>query len=168
MRVSRQSILVVEDDPNDFLLLQRKLRQTRLRRPVQLMESGERLLEYLEAAPPFEDRKAHPPPGFVFLDLKLPGMSGFEVLSWIRQRPKFKNLLVVVLTGSPLTIDNYRAFELGANGYLVKPVTTESLSNLAASLDVPWLAPRSIAGAKRSSRTVALSPGGNVSAPAKR
>jgi two-component system response regulator len=73
------------------------------------------------------------------LDLKLPGLSGFEVLTWIRQHPKLNKTQVVVLTGSRKSLDVYRSYELGANSYLVKPVRPEDLRSLADSLKLPWL-----------------------------
>jgi CheY-like chemotaxis protein len=141
MSVARQTILLVEDDPNDILLFQRVFGRAYPTKPVQAASNGEEAVAYLEGQGSFADRRQYPIPALVFLDLKLPGISGFEVLTWVRQQPRLKRLQVVVLTGSPLTIDIYRAYELGANSYLVKPVTPETLAGLAKSLKISWLAP---------------------------
>jgi CheY-like chemotaxis protein len=135
----RQGILLVEDNLDDVLLLRRMLSRVELPRPVQVVSSGEAALALLDGEGEYTDRQMFPLPNLVFLDLKLPGMSGFEVLTWIRQQPRFSKLQVVVLTASPLTIDIYRAYELGANSYLVKPVKPEALAGVARSLDLNWL-----------------------------
>lgn len=150
MSVTRQTILVVEDDPNDVLLLQRTLRRTQLAKPLQVVSSGELAMAYLDGDGEYSNRKVFPMPGLIFLDLKLPGISGFEVLTWIRQQPRFRRLLVVVLTGSPLTIDIYRAYELGASSYLVKPVAAEALANVARTLKVRCLELKEGSPVKRS------------------
>ena len=74
------------------------------------------------------------------LDLKLPGRSGFEVLQWLRAQPGLKRLPVTVLTSSKHTVDIDRAFDLGANSYLVKPVEFQSLVELLKAVDVYWAA----------------------------
>jgi CheY-like chemotaxis protein len=108
-------------------------------RPLQVVTSGEAALTYLDGLNEFADRAKHPLPTLVFLDLKLPAMSGFEVLTWMRQQPKLAHMQVVVLTGSRKSLDVYRAYELGASSYLVKPVQAQDIARLAESLKLPWL-----------------------------
>ena len=72
-------------------------------------------------APPFDDRQQYPFPIVVFLDLNMPKKNGLEVLAWIRSQPELKKLVVHVLTASVRSTDVERAFELGANSYLIKP-----------------------------------------------
>jgi len=79
------------------------------------------------------------PPTCVLLDIKLPSLSGFEVLSWIRQQPGLKRLPVVMLTSSTLPSDINQAYDLGANSYLVKPPSLETLIELAKTIDLYWL-----------------------------
>jgi CheY-like chemotaxis protein len=134
-----QTILLIEDDPNDVFLFERALKAANVTRPVQIVNDGETALAYLNGHSQFSDRKTFPLPSLVFLDLKLPTMSGFEILTWLRQQPRFKRLQVIVLTGSPLTIDIYRAYELGADAYLVKPISTETLASLQKTVDISWL-----------------------------
>jgi CheY-like chemotaxis protein len=140
MSLTRQTILLVEDDPDDVLLLQRTIQRLNLGKPLQVVSTGELAVAYLDGRDQYADRQKHPLPTLVFLDLKLPGMSGFEVLTWLRQQPRLSRIQVVVLTGSSKSLDVYRAYELGANSYLAKPVGAEELTRLTESLKVPWLA----------------------------
>lgn len=134
-----KTILVVEDDQNDLLFLERALKRTNFNKPLQVVTHGDSAIEYLEGTGAYRDRELHPMPNLVLLDLKLPGKSGFEVLTWMRRQPRFKKLRITVLTGSSLTIDVYRAYEMGADSYLVKPVTTEKLAEMIQRLKLRWL-----------------------------
>lgn len=136
MTQGRQSILLVEDNPSDILLLERVFKRAKLRDALRVVSTGEEALAYLNGDGLFSDRQLHPFPSMVFLDLNLPGISGFEVLSWIRQRTHLKRIHIVVLTGSRHTIDIYRAYEMGANSYLVKPVGVEALHGVAELLNL--------------------------------
>jgi CheY-like chemotaxis protein len=140
MSLARHTILLVEDDPDDVILLQRLLGGLKLARPLQVVPTGELAVAYLDGEGKFANRQQYPQPTLLFLDLKLPGLSGFEVLTWIRQHPRVSRAQVVVLTGSRRSLDVYRACELGANSYLVKPVRPEDLATLAQNLKMPWLA----------------------------
>lgn len=77
----------------------------------------------------------------VVLDLKLPRKAGLEVLQWLRQQPGLKRLRVVVLTSSREVTDINRAYEVGANAYLVKPSTLEALVEMVNTLDLYWMIP---------------------------
>lgn len=140
MSFGREMILLVEDDANDSILLQRTFDQFNLAKQVQIIATGELAIAYLNGSDQFADREHYPLPTVMFLDLKLPGISGFEVLTWIRQQRRLNETRVVVLTGSKKSLDVYRAYELGANSYLVKPVRAEDIARLAQSLKLPWLA----------------------------
>jgi CheY-like chemotaxis protein len=140
MSLGRETILLVEDDANDTLLLQRTFDQFNLAKQVQVVANGEQAIAYFDGRDPFAEREKHPLPTVVFLDLKLPGISGFEVLTWLRQQRRLNDVRVVVLTGSKKSLDVYRAYELGANSYLVKPVRADDIARLAKSLKLPWMA----------------------------
>jgi CheY-like chemotaxis protein len=135
----RPTILLVEDDPNDVLLIQRAFRKANLANPVQVATDGDEAVAYLEGQGEFVDRSAHPLPALVLLDLKLPRRSGLEVLEWMRAQPGLRRIPVAVLTSSRESIDVNRAYDLGANSYLVKPVGIESLIEMVKALDVYWL-----------------------------
>ncbi|HKW94308.1 MAG TPA: response regulator [Methylomirabilota bacterium] len=139
MSVSSYPILLVEDSPDDALLIQRAFRKANLANPVQLVQDGEEAVAYLSGAPPFEDRARFPLPVFMLLDLKLPRRSGLEVLEWLRQRSDIKRLPVVVLTSSRETVDVNRAYDLGVNSYLTKPVGFEALLEMVKNVNLYWL-----------------------------
>lgn len=132
------TILMVEDEPNDVLLMQRAFLKAKLANPIQVAERGETAVAYLSGEIPYGDRGRFPLPALMLLDLKLPRMSGFEVLVWLRQQPVLKRLPVVVLTSSKESRDVNRAYELGANSYLVKPVDFDDLLETAKTLNHYW------------------------------
>jgi CheY-like chemotaxis protein len=131
-------VLLVEDDPNDVVLTRRAFRKAGLPEPIAVVENGERAVAYLGATGEFADRHAHPLPDLVLLDLKLPRMTGLEVLAWLREQPGLQRLPVIVLTSSREIADVNRAYELGANSYLSKPVTFDSLARIVSDLDRYW------------------------------
>ena len=140
MSLASEIILLVEDDPDDVLLLDRTFARFNLVKPVRNVPNGEEAIAYLDGRQQYANREQFPLPTLVFLDLKLPGILGLEVLTWIRRQPRFAKTQVVVLTGSRKSLDVYRAYELGASSYLVKPVQPEDLAALAQSLKLAWLA----------------------------
>jgi signal transduction histidine kinase len=123
-------ILVVEDSPADLMLTRYAFREAHLPNPLQVVEDGEAALAYLSGDGPYADREHYPLPGLILLDLHLPRMSGFEVLAAMRQAPGWEHLPVVALTSSADMDDITRAYELGANGYWVKPLTPGALPGL--------------------------------------
>ncbi len=133
------TILLVEDDPNDVLLIQRAFRKAKLISPVQVVKDGEAAVAYLTGQGSFADRQRYPMPVLIVLDLKLPRKSGLEVLAWLQQQPGLKRLPVVVLTTSKEAADINRAYDLGANSYLVKPVAFDALLEMVKTLGLYWL-----------------------------
>src|SRR6266700_5250258 len=132
-------ILLAEDDPNDVLLIQRAFQRSLVANPLQVVRDGEEALAYLSGQGLFADRERHPLPVLMLMDLKMPRKSGLEVLEWVRQQPGLKRLPIIVLTSSNQSPDINRAYELGANSYLVKPAGFDSLLELVKSLDMYWL-----------------------------
>src|SRR5882762_4119623 len=114
-------ILLVEDDSKDALVVQRALTTTRQRHAVIWLPGGEDAINYLSGSPPFDDRKAHPLPVLILLDLKMPAASGFKVLAWLQTQPELLSIPVVVLVGSGLAIERAEAQKLGAVGYYINP-----------------------------------------------
>lgn len=139
MHPNAYPILLVEDSPDDALLIQRAFRKANLANSVQLVRDGEEAVAYLTGAPPFSDRSQFPLPVLMLLDLKLPRLSGLEVLKWVRQDGTLKRLPVVVLTSSRESVDVNRAYDLGVNSYLTKPVGFETLLEMVKSLNLYWL-----------------------------
>jgi CheY-like chemotaxis protein len=132
-------ILLVEDNEDDVFVMQRALKKARIANPLRIVTDGQEAVDYLSAAGNAADRVSFPLPFLVFLDLKLPYLDGFEVLSWIRQQPSLEAVVVVVLTSSAEKKDYERAYALGARSYLVKPPDPKSLLNLMNSLASYWL-----------------------------
>lgn len=125
-------VLLVEDDPDDAHLLRRAFRRVRPTLRLEHLADGEQAVARLAD----EDASL---PSVVLLDLKLPRMSGFEVLGWIRADRRVRRVPVVVLTSSRLHNDVGRAYDLGANSYLVKPTASEALVAMMADVDRYWL-----------------------------
>jgi len=134
-----QLILLVEDNEDDAFFMQRALRQAGIEHQLQIIPDGQQALDYLGGTGKYADRNAYPLPSIVFLDIKLPYKSGLEVLGWIRQQPDFEKLIVIVLTSSSEPIDLKRAYQLGANSFVVKPPTSEQLLELASAFKLWWL-----------------------------
>lgn len=138
--MSRQhTILLVEDDPNDAFLIQRAFRHANAANSIQHAINGEEAVSYLLGSGKYGDRHTHPLPILVLLDLKMPRMSGFEVLEWLRKQTQFSALPVIVLTASAHSRDIELAYKLGANSYLVKPVNDQSMVEMIKVLDMYWL-----------------------------
>ncbi|MBE9104651.1 response regulator, partial [Nostoc cf. edaphicum LEGE 07299] len=100
MSKEQDTILLVEDNHKDVLLLQRALRKANIVNPVQVVNDGDAAVLYLSGEEPYGDRTRYPLPVLILLDLKLPRRSGAEVLMWLRQQPELKRLPVVVFTSS--------------------------------------------------------------------
>jgi len=114
-------MLVAEDDPDDVFLLQRALAKSRLPINAHYLPDGNLVLDYLHGVGPFQDRQAYPFPRILMLDIKMPGMGGFEILHDVRSDPNLKRVVAVMFTNSPVVRDIDRAYDLGANAYVVKP-----------------------------------------------
>jgi len=114
-------ILVVEDDPADALLALQALKELELDQETLVLSDGAQALDWLRAR---GDRKDRPPgqPSAILLDVKMPGLNGFEVLEQIRADPALRLIPVVMLSASGQERDVRRAYELGANGYLIKSI----------------------------------------------
>jgi len=141
MNAIPETILLAEDDPGDILLAQRTFRKANLSNPIQIVKDGQEAIAYLSGQGDYADRGRYPLPRLILLDLKLPRKSGSEVLEWLRQQPGLKHLPVVVLTASKAPTDLKRAYDLGANSYLLKPVTAEALLDVVHTLALPLEAP---------------------------
>jgi CheY-like chemotaxis protein len=100
---------------------------------------GVEAIEYLRGTGQYADRARYPLPGLMLLDLKLPRRSGHEVLAWLRQEPAVRRLPVAILTSSRESSDIERAYDLGANSYLVKPTGPGALLRLVEALSLYWL-----------------------------
>jgi CheY-like chemotaxis protein len=130
-------LLLVEDNPDDALLIRRALERTNLANPIHVAGDGDAAVRYLEETVPGPGMTLVPV--MMLLDLKLPRRPGLEVLSWVRREPRLARLPVVVLTGSTESGDLARAYDLGANAYLVKPVQFDALMEILRTLNLRWV-----------------------------
>jgi len=121
-------ILVVDDNENDIVLIRRVLRKARLRSFS--VKNGESAVAYLSGTGDYSDRKKYPLPVLVLVDLKMPGISGLDVVLWIRHQPFLKDLRVVVLATSDDLRDVNEAYRRGANSFLVKPLELETVGGI--------------------------------------
>lgn len=137
--VKISSILMAEDDENDVFFVERAFKQAQIANPLHRVQDGEEAMAYLRGDGQYADRDKFPIPYLLLLDLKMPRKNGFEVLAWLKQQPGLKRLPVVVLTSSKEDPDVNRAYELGANTYLVKPVKFEGLVDMMKTLNLYWL-----------------------------
>lgn len=138
MQSNPPTLLMVEDDPNDVILFRRAMTKSGVLTPVQVVCDGEAAVSYLAGEGVYSQRAKYPFPTLLLLDLKLPRKSGLEVLAWLRKQPGISCLTTVILTSSQESTDISRAYELGANSYLVKPVEFDSLLNLVNLLSAYW------------------------------
>jgi CheY-like chemotaxis protein len=134
-----QTILLVEDNEDDVFMMKRALKAANIINPLQVVDDGQRAIDYLGGTGEFSDRTRSPMPAIVFLDLKLPMRLGLDVLQWMRGRAELDNVVVVVLTSSSEPSDLKEAYRLGANSYVVKPPTVEQLLEMAKAFKWYWL-----------------------------
>jgi hypothetical protein len=126
-------ILLVEDNPVDVDLTRRAFKRRSLLSPLEVAWDGEDALARLASW-----ERGRPPPAVILLDLKLPRVSGIEVLRQIRAHPRFGTLAVVVLTSSAETSDVQAAYAAGASSYIVKPVDFEQFTALCERIEQYW------------------------------
>jgi len=132
-------ILVAEDDPTDAFFLQRTFKRLGVPVTLHFVRDGQEVLDYLAGVREFHDRRVYPVPRLLLLDLKMPGLDGFQVLAWVRKDKRLKTLPVVIFSSSSEPEDVKRAQELGANSYLVKPHSIEELMSLVGQFKKHWL-----------------------------
>src|SRR5579872_1614732 len=124
------TILVVEDNPEEALLLQRAFKRTGMDIAVQFVVNGEEAIDYLSGAEQFRDRASFPEPDLVIMDLKMPRKGGFEVLEWFRNLQESALIPIIVLTASNREADVQRAYSLGANSYFIKPTSFDEFRDM--------------------------------------
>jgi CheY-like chemotaxis protein len=132
-------ILLVEDSSDNVLLVRHAMHKAGITTPLQVVTSGEQAIEYLRGTNGYSDWGQFPLPAIVLLDLKMPGLNGFDVLKWIRQRPGLKALRVAMLTCSDLPSEIKQAHDLGANIFLTKPIELDRLIQIMKTLNEHWL-----------------------------
>ncbi len=132
-------ILIVEDNPNDAELTVRSLRKQNLANRIYVAEDGVEALDFIFCRGKFSERDCNKPPKVIFLDLKLPKISGLQVLKEVKSNPDTKMLPVVVITSSKEDPDIKAAYALGANSYVVKPVDFDVFIQAINHTGLYWL-----------------------------
>ena len=138
-RLRNHVVLHVDDDADDVHFVRRAFARVGADAVVRAVSGGAAAIEYLAGQGQYADRSLHPLPTLVLLDLKLPGMSGFEVLRRIRSDPVHRRMIVIIFTGSGEIADIRRAYDDGASSYLVKPGNPQDLEGLLESVKRYWL-----------------------------
>src|SRR5215831_9246388 len=132
-------ILVAEDNEVDVMTLRRVFEKANLLNPLYVVPDGAEAIAYLSGQGKYFDRGQYPLADLLLLDLKMPHKNGLEVLEWIRLQPTLGNMRVVVLTASDQARDVNRAYQVGANSFLVKPINFESFVRISGALKGHWL-----------------------------
>ncbi len=132
-------LLVVEDEEDDIFFLKRALQKTGVTNSIQTANTGQEAIDYLSGTGPYADRVRFPLPFLVLLDLKLPGITGLELLKWIRTESSHPTLLVVVLSSSTLAADIAEAYSSGANSYIVKATDPDQFLECIRDFANWWL-----------------------------
>ena len=139
MEDNRFTVLLVEDDLNDIFLVKRAFKMAHLPEPLQVVTDGQEAINYLKGEGKYGDREGYPLPQLIVMDIKMPRRTGFEVLEWVKgdDRP-LRRIPIVIVSSSDNPADINRAYELGANAYMVKPVDFKAVEHLFQSITHYW------------------------------
>jgi CheY-like chemotaxis protein len=132
-------ILYAEDDEEDRMLMQDAVKESRLTNELHFVEDGEELMEYLNRRGKYSELTNVPLPGLILLDLNMPRKDGREALKEIKANASLRRIPVIVLTTSKAEEDILRTYDLGVSGFIIKPVTFESLVDVIKALGKYWL-----------------------------
>ena len=132
--------LLVEDDEHDAFFVQREFTKAPHNIMLKRVRDGQEAIDYVSGADRFADRQEFPVPNVVLLDLKMPRINGFDFLQWLRKTAPdtLRTIPVIVMSSSDLSKDVERAYHLGANSYLVKPIEWKKFRDLITQLGVYW------------------------------
>jgi CheY-like chemotaxis protein len=138
MANDRPTLLIVEDNEDDIFFVERIFKQIGARCELRFARDGMEAIEYLTGKGTFKDRAQYPMPTIILMDLKMPRRNGFEVLEWMHNQPEIKLIPTIVVTSSTLQEDVTRAYRLGANAVMNKPVDKDSLLQMLKSFHIYW------------------------------
>ena len=134
MTATTPTVLYAEDDENDVFFMERAFSKLKRRGALQVVTNGRAAVDYLSGAGAFSDRTRHPLPDLLLLDVKMPEMSGLEVLKWARERAEFARMPILLFTSSTQHADIAFSRQHGASAYLVKPSNAEQLIGLVEKI----------------------------------
>ncbi len=133
------TILVADDDADDRMLIEDAFEESLLQNPVDFVEDGEQLLEYLRREGKYESLKDQAFPGVILLDLNMPRMCGRTALAKIKEDPDLCRIPVVILTTSKAEEDIIRTYGLGVSSFITKPVTFDGLIDVVKAIGHYWV-----------------------------
>jgi CheY-like chemotaxis protein len=134
-------ILAAEDEETDAFILRLAFEEAKVTNPLVVVSDGQDIVDYLTGTGAYGDRAAHPLPGLITLDLKMPRMNAFDVLAWLKAHGEFAALPTVVISSSSDDKDIAKARSLGAQDYFVKPHQLADFIAIVRSLQKRWLNP---------------------------
>ncbi|MBN9297910.1 MAG: response regulator [Filimonas sp.] len=132
-------ILIAEDDTDDRFLIQTAFEEKGNTQPIQFVENGVELLSFLQSLSETSPDVSYP--HFILLDLNMPKKDGREVLKEIKQHDAYKQIPVIIFTTTQNELEVKRCYELGADGYIVKPISFDSLLQIVDDITTKWLRP---------------------------
>ena len=132
-------ILLVEDNPDHVMLIKNVLEENNLRNEIYVVTDGQEALDYMYHRGKYADESKVPRPGLILLDLKLPKVDGFEVLSQLKSDPELKSIPIIILTTSSQDEEIVRGYALGANSYVAKPVKFSEFADKIKNLQLYWV-----------------------------
>ena len=132
------SILLVEDNPDDIMFTRRAFKKGKIKNELHVVMSGEEALDFLYKKGKYEGKNVSTP-GLILLDLRLPGISGYEVLEKVKGDGKLKLIPVIILTTSDSESDVIKTYNFGANSYITKPVKFEDFIKVVTAIGDYWL-----------------------------
>ena len=133
------TVLLVEDDLNDIFLVKRAFKMAHLQNPLQVVTDGQEAINYLKGEAKYIERTLFPLPKLIVMDIKMPRRTGFEVLQWVKGNGgPLRRIPIVIVSSSDNPTDINRAYELGANAYMVKPVNFKEVEHLFESITQYW------------------------------
>ena len=139
MKTYHATLLVIEDDPNDQLLIETAFRNIGVTDPIHLLSDGAEAIAYMCGEGKYADRDKFAYPTFITTDLKMPRADGFAVLEFLKKNPEWKVIPAVVLSASCDLDDVKKSYMLGASSYHLKPTTLEGLCQMLKTLHDYWL-----------------------------
>ncbi|MDF5714035.1 MAG: response regulator [Rhizonema sp. NSF051] len=137
-RQTTVTILMADDDDDDCMLAREALIESRLANELHIVNDGEELMDYLYHRGQYTLESHSPRPGLILLDLNMPKKDGREALKEIKADPHLRKIPIVVLTTSKAEEDIYRSYDLGANSFIIKPVTFAALVEVMKTIGKYW------------------------------
>ena len=134
----RITVLYADDDPEDRMMVKEAWDESRLVNELHTVEDGEELMDYLHRRGKYAGFAGKPLPGMILLDLNMPKKDGREALQEIKADPRLRTIPTVILTTSKAEEDIFRAYDLGVNSFIVKPVNFKSLVDVTLAFGRYW------------------------------